>query len=92
MEETAGALILYAAALFDIAGTVFGAWQIWRYFDARWGNTAANIATALSVIPLFWGGCLLFVPLWVAWWLTKRTWHLAAGHRERRNAMPDGGE
>ncbi|MGD0765615.1 MAG: hypothetical protein ABR978_04855 [Dehalococcoidia bacterium] len=83
MDAAVVKIAFFLFGWFCIASTGFAAWQIWKYFDPRWGRTSANVVTALAMIPLLFGGYALFAVLWVTWWLIKRTWLLAARYRKR---------
>jgi hypothetical protein len=89
MEQNLAGAVLIAAGLFGLVATTFAAFQIWYYFDGspRWTRSTANIVTGLSIIPLLWGGCLVFVVLWASWWLTKRIWRLTSGLRKGRDTV-----
>ncbi len=63
-----GLIGILLVTLVGLASMCFAAMQIWQYLDRspRWGRSAANVVTGLAVIPLLWGGWLLFDIIWIA--------------------------
>ncbi|MGD0114856.1 MAG: hypothetical protein ABSC13_02480 [Dehalococcoidia bacterium] len=71
-------LIMVLLAMVNLLSTGFAALWIYSWINgSQMGHSAAVILTALAIIPLMWGGCLLFDVLWVAWWFVKRAWSLS---------------